>query len=939
MASTGEEHGLFWNSENGDRTYDANSFEYWLKKFFTSGVFEGDLQVQATSGMTLKVGSGYANTDGKVKFWNAEFSIVLDAANSTYPRIDTIVITRDNVNRTITCEKVTGAYSVDAPQPTPPVRDSETWQLVIAQIYVPAGATGITQSNITDTRPDPDLCGYIAGTVTEMDFSQFAAQFEAYYNEFVAGHEADFDTWEAQQQAAYAAWYAEVVAQMQDDHEAFEDWFENLQNQLDTDQLTHLQAQIDDIYTMLPAGSHITVTTEETTLFSMDVTISDGTHTITSEFDNNGVAVFKTLPHVGNFLISSTDGNDIAKTTVNIPYFGRYAYEIAFWNAYVDIDGGEDLAGYEVTVTNSEDVEVDTITLDSNGQGVFNAKEPDYYTFSTTYGTRTVTAEVDVSEQMRYTAMLYAGWMKWAELGGVDPSLYEDIEALFSDEVAVRRLMTIHASADYLIDATTADITFLDDFVNNDNVMKWIGLRDYVCDGLTNIAGVEAEFMASDYWERYLKDHVPVMTSNTTPYGTASASTQYSSEFAAWKAFSPDGRWSTSTGQVTNQYVTYSFPTPICIKKIQMWNTSTSYVRRVNKFKIQYEAGGSWIDATDVLTNNADAESVYFAVDTFAYSRSWRIFIISNMGDTNEINISRLQFFGRSQNVSVPKMTSNTAPFGEVLVSSEHTDSYKGWKAFDSSESSQWESHQEIAGAYIGYDWKKAVVVEKFDYMGNYAQGYTDYSFKNFKLQGFDGSNWVDIQSYVYPSDKLGTKVRFTVDNLEPYFKHRLYCIDAHRSSGDVCATTVQFYGVDYTEREFATGSTMKYIYDHGIELEPVESYQSGSGGVLEKRDSELYFGGGTDSSGFKTVSKVELTSYDLVKWRNGSEYISDTNNYDNMVVSSTSPSGGVVAYSKLNNGIPDNNALNIASIDSEYYLRPCSYGSGRATISEWWLE
>lgn len=218
MASTGEAYGLFWNSEHGDRTYDASSFEYWLKKFFTSGVFNGDLQVVATSSMIVRVDPGYANVDGKVKFLNSALNIVLDAANSTRPRIDTIVVTRDNVNREIRFEKVTGQYSTGEPQPTTPIRNTEIYQLVLAQIYVAAGVTSIIQANISDTRSNPDLCGWITGTVNEMDFSQFAAQFASYYEDFVDTNQADFES-----------------------------WFNQMKDQLSTDAAGHLQAQINGI--------------------------------------------------------------------------------------------------------------------------------------------------------------------------------------------------------------------------------------------------------------------------------------------------------------------------------------------------------------------------------------------------------------------------------------------------------------------------------------------------------------------------------------------------------------------------------------------------------------------------------------------------------------------------------------------------------------------
>ena len=215
-----DSYGLFWNSDNGDRKYNAESFEKWLRKFFTSGVFEGDLQVLAYSGMTVEVQTGYSNLYGKVGLFETINRLTLNAANSTYPRIDTIVIERNDVDREISLKVVTGSYSGDTPQPTAPVwsENDGIYQLVLAQILVSAGASAIIQADITDTRTDTDICGYISGTVAEMDFSQFAAQFESYYAQFVAGNQADFEA-----------------------------WFDEMKDQLSTDAAGHLQAEIDDI--------------------------------------------------------------------------------------------------------------------------------------------------------------------------------------------------------------------------------------------------------------------------------------------------------------------------------------------------------------------------------------------------------------------------------------------------------------------------------------------------------------------------------------------------------------------------------------------------------------------------------------------------------------------------------------------------------------------
>ena len=189
------EYGLFWNSENGDRVYDADSLAEWLRHFFTTGVFEGELQVIAKQGMTITVNSGYCNLEGKVKFFETPTDITLDVANASYPRIDTIVIEKNITDRTISLKKVTGQVSSEQPVATEPVRNETQYQIVLAQIYVNTGANKISQANITDTRANKNICGYVTGTVEEIDFSQIALQWTAYLEEFKANNLEEFNTW------------------------------------------------------------------------------------------------------------------------------------------------------------------------------------------------------------------------------------------------------------------------------------------------------------------------------------------------------------------------------------------------------------------------------------------------------------------------------------------------------------------------------------------------------------------------------------------------------------------------------------------------------------------------------------------------------------------------------------------------------------------------
>ena len=201
--------GLFWDSISGDRVYNAASFEEWLKKFFTTGVFNGDLEVTANGSMVVNVGTGYSNVDGKVRFFDQIQQFTISPANGTYPRIDTVVVERNDTDREITMKVVTGQYSGETPQPTAPVRTGGVFQIVLAEVYVGAGVTALTQADITDKRPDNTVCGWVVGTVDAIDVEQLTAQ----------------------------------------TNEQILEWFDHMKGQLSEDAAIHLQEQIDDINT------------------------------------------------------------------------------------------------------------------------------------------------------------------------------------------------------------------------------------------------------------------------------------------------------------------------------------------------------------------------------------------------------------------------------------------------------------------------------------------------------------------------------------------------------------------------------------------------------------------------------------------------------------------------------------------------------------------
>ena len=203
-----QDFGYFFNSSNGDRKYSAEAFEEWLRPFFVSGVFVGQLEVKEldTPGMGVQVTPGYSNLDGKVARWSTTNFLNIATASGVYDRIDTIVLRRDNTERQISLDVVTGVASSN-PQPTAPVRNGNIFELVLAQIMVEHGTTAISQENITDTRIDPDLCGIVCAAVETPDFSDLYDQFKAQFNI----------------------------------------WFDHMKDQLSEDAAGHLQLEIDRI--------------------------------------------------------------------------------------------------------------------------------------------------------------------------------------------------------------------------------------------------------------------------------------------------------------------------------------------------------------------------------------------------------------------------------------------------------------------------------------------------------------------------------------------------------------------------------------------------------------------------------------------------------------------------------------------------------------------
>lgn len=191
-----------------DRAISSIPERTLFKQFFTTGVLmkkSTNLQVVEKSGMTVTVKSGFALIEGCRKYEEADRTLVLQAASSTYDRIDTVVMRLNDNDNVRACD----LYIVQGTPASNPVRPALTrtasiYEIGLADIFVQKNSTTISANKITDTRLEAERCG-IVSAVSKIDTTTL---FNQYHEEFAA-------------------------------------WFDSIKDILDTETAGHLQLEIE----------------------------------------------------------------------------------------------------------------------------------------------------------------------------------------------------------------------------------------------------------------------------------------------------------------------------------------------------------------------------------------------------------------------------------------------------------------------------------------------------------------------------------------------------------------------------------------------------------------------------------------------------------------------------------------------------------------------
>lgn len=207
----------FFDDDNDDRVYFAEDWARQLRKYFTNGIFNNELKVLANDDMTITIQEGDANIEGYRYTNTGDLIKTIEMADGTLKRIDNVVLRLDLTNRLISAQIIKGTFSQS---PTAPalVRSSTVYDLKLAEIFVDAGVISISQSAITDTRFNEAVCGVVVSTVKTLDTADIYKQLYTKYEEYIQSTEASFN-----------------------------EWFNKIKNQLDSDAAGHIMNLIYEI--------------------------------------------------------------------------------------------------------------------------------------------------------------------------------------------------------------------------------------------------------------------------------------------------------------------------------------------------------------------------------------------------------------------------------------------------------------------------------------------------------------------------------------------------------------------------------------------------------------------------------------------------------------------------------------------------------------------
>lgn len=198
----------FFDSVDGDRTYDADQMSNYFDGLVSNGVYEniGDRFIvrSAFNGMNITVGAGRAIIQSHWVKNDATATLTLDPSDVQLNRIDVVVLRLDNDARDISLVVKKGTGATGTPTMPDITRTESVYELYLAAVYISKGASQPT--SITDLRPS-SYCGWVTGIIQQVDTSDLFNQWLLAY----ADQYEMFKTFIDEKTAAFNEWFSTLT--------------------------------------------------------------------------------------------------------------------------------------------------------------------------------------------------------------------------------------------------------------------------------------------------------------------------------------------------------------------------------------------------------------------------------------------------------------------------------------------------------------------------------------------------------------------------------------------------------------------------------------------------------------------------------------------------------------------------------------------------------
>lgn len=208
----------FFNSLNGDRTYNAEQMSEIFDGIINDGVFAsiGDTFTVTASGdgVAITVGTGRAWFNSTWILNDSTLSLTCTVSEVLLDRWDAVVIEVDHSDdvRAASIKVIDGTPS-SSPSKPDMEDDDYVHQYPLAYIYREAGSEDISQADVT-SMIGTSSCPYITGIleVTDIDniVAQWGAQWAEWFTEQSESVTDEMNDWLSEQQTAFLTWFNNI---------------------------------------------------------------------------------------------------------------------------------------------------------------------------------------------------------------------------------------------------------------------------------------------------------------------------------------------------------------------------------------------------------------------------------------------------------------------------------------------------------------------------------------------------------------------------------------------------------------------------------------------------------------------------------------------------------------------------------------------------------